>query len=977
MTEGCQDLRMNLKSVFTQRMYKSDVLKPIVHRKCLEWINLITRKIYNDGVIKTILNRFITDEDITSFVKKSLDIFTPHAREEKVESIIARIRLSTSQNNYAILYTDTLIYDLFFIMYLKGGMATRYICLYLNTLTSSTIYSKESLLENLGDISDYDFNMTINPLLAKNYFLNLQGRISSIVDETFSEIANSDTFFTDAAVVGELARIARDIIANHPILSLSGCELQHQRNIGKATKVELEPFSLSRLMVSIKARCSSNICTGDTGLKNNTALLAELIDISYPSYDSFSERMHAWKYANNAIFISFCDLDYGICHLPLAPSKDNIIRFNSLDDILDDIQITISQSTARGDFSKVEKRKKRLKFLGTLVCNYEIAKSRVYGGDIKKEVVKKCQEAVEAAVCKNQYINKEVGFYISNLTVGLTMDDFIIYRIIRAYIFELTKRLQFEKTAIMIGGSVVYMDIVEYTIRQYDEYLRSTPNVTLLSLRDRMCRLMVECISLEMSFTDNYMKNFIAQLFIKTLLQFILGDYSGIEQFDKSVIVEKENVYNVFIRPFIRYSVNYILDSLINTCEATCGETQIRVEDDVACHYNIYKTLEGLISEKITVTMFAKQVSEDFITFFLSLVNPFVMQYLQSSQAQGVVFIPEVQIVTANEHVFRLNVQYENIFFQRDIFYMRDIAFQNTSFKITHTVLEIRLIKDNIPPADITLFKSSPSEKIKMGFTQKQKLLNEYNLSVDQCVHWYTKSIYTKRLSALNGIITDPNIRAIYNVEFPPIMRAEDPEWLKQLVLINQSHQVQPIWAGRQPTNDEVLNHVKAIQTLFLPYFPLELIRSVEWYTGSDNYTSLNKNLRRKLPLTVEQQSVVRNLDYLFSILNPVGQPVTLYRGVRARSIEGGEIKDDGYISASTNFNTALSFASLTEKCCILVISVPASAKLLSVSILSQYPQEDEMLLERGSSFVIRRVEDTTIQGGIEMRLLHVDYLHE
>jgi hypothetical protein len=982
MAEDCQDLRMNLKSVFTQRIYKSERLKDTVHRKCLEWLNTISERIYNDGMVKTILNRFITQEkdDITSFVKRSLELLPLHP-DEWLNNILTRINLSLSQNNYDILYTDTLIYDLFFIMYMKGGMATRYICLYLNTLTDSIIYSKENLLENLGDISDYDFNMTINPLLPKNHFTILKDRLSQIVDQTFLEISTKDTFFTDRQIIAELETIASDIIKKHPTLSLSVCRLERQENTGKATRVDLEPFSLSRLMVSIKTSCRHGICKGDSSvLKVKTALLAELIDVSYPSYDSFSERMHAWKYGNNAILISFCDLESGKCKLPLTPSKTTI-RFNSLDDILDDIQYTITQSIARGDFSKVEKRKKRLKFLGNLVCNYELARNRVYGGEIKTEVIKKCQEAVESIVCKNQYINKDVGFYISNLAVGLEMDDLIIYRIVRSYIFELTKRLVFQKTAILIDGSIKLMDIIEYTIGRYDEYLQTTPNATLLSLRDRICRLMIECISLDMSFTDNYMKNFIAQLFIKTLLEFILGDYAGVESFDKKVILEKENVYNVFIKPFIGSSVNYILDSLLTTCEKTCGQTQIRVEDSVACHYNIYKTLDGLKSEKITVSVFTKELREEFVTVFWGLINPYISQYNQAMP--GMAFNPEIEQISPTEYLLKINVEYDNIFFQRDIFYMRGITFQNTSFKIKHTLLELRMVDGNIPQSDITLVKSSPSGKVGMGVTSKQKLLNESNISIDQSVHWYTKSIYTRSLLALNDVITDPEIRTIYNAEFPPITKDNDPDWLKQLVAFNQTRYVQPHWLGRQPTNDQILESIKDTQKLFLPYFPLELVRSIQWYTVDENYGDLNRNLRQKLPLTADQQVVVRNIDYLFSIVRPIDYPVTLYRGMRAKAEQvnpealHGILKDDAFISTSTSFASAMAFASVEDNCCMLVISVPAHAKVLAVSVLSPYEREHEMLLERGSSFVIRRTEDVIIENNIGMRLLYVDYLHE
>lgn len=967
--ETCGDQRMNLKSKFTTAMYKNGQIKDTVHSKCLQWINSITKSLYESLNIKSIIMRFISTSPnaLLELAEKSFELIQLQhdMKERKLGLISSRYQQAVSSASTELLFSDTLIYDIFFMMYMKGGMATRYLCLYLNSITKSVVYDKDTLLQNLGDVSDYDFNMIINPELPQNYFEELQKEIHSVVNFEMSSISKNDEFFTSSTIIEEFLRMAREIIATTPNLAQTMCVTKTTQNIGKQSFTDLQSFSLSRLMTVVGTKCQGGICIRDNGsLKSEANLLAELIDVSYPNYSMFAERVHAWKYANNAILVSFCDLKYDMCSIPTTLSKEGIIRFNSLDDIIDDIQITIKGSIERGDFSKVEKRKKRLKFLGELVCNYEILKNKIYGGSFEEGLFKKCQDAVKSMICKNQYINKDVGFYISNLAIGLKIDEFIIYRIVRQYILEITKHLVFQKSAIMYNGTVTYMDIIEYTARKYEEYLSTTPNNTLLALRDRVCKLVVNAISLVLSFSEVYLKQFIAQLFLKNILQFISGDYSGIDTFDKTVIIERENIYNLFNRPFVRDNIKTILDALLQSCEMTCTSTTlIRVEDDVACHYNIYKTLTDLVCEKISATIFSPVSCNLILETLTGLLKPLLALY---SETQSVVFRHELTPDEYGEYVYRLTVEYSNVFFQRDVFYISNIAFQNTSFTTKHTILEIRM-NNTMPSDDTVIYMSSKSEKVKLGFTSKSSLLQQYNVLTEQSIHWYVKSGYMRRITALNGILTNPELRTLYDSEFPPLSKQEDPEWLKQ---------IPPPSIPIPLTSEEILDYINKVQSYYMAHFPRELTSSITWYTGS-NYRALNKSLRRKIQLTPEQIYNSRNIDYLFSIVRPIGYSVILYRGVDSDigTFElQGEIKDDAYISATNDISVALDFANFEKKCCLLVIYVPPTAKILSTQAFSLIHQEKEFILQRNASFIIRKIEH---DANLNMRIIYVDYLYE
>lgn len=104
-------------------------------------------------------------------------------------------------------------------------------------------------------------------------------------------------------------------------------------------------------------------------------------------------------------------------------------------------------------------------------------------------------------------------------------------------------------------------------------------------------------------------------------------------------------------------------------------------------------------------------------------------------------------------------------------------------------------------------------------------------------------------------------------------------------------------------------------------------------------------------------------IDRAFTDAPPLAHETTLYRGVDAGALgldpekmTGAVVKDDGFVSTSTDLRIAKDFASihrdLYKPAVYLEIHVPQGAKALDVAGLSGQ-HEDEVLLPRGGTFRI------------------------
>lgn len=142
-------------------------------------------------------------------------------------------------------------------------------------------------------------------------------------------------------------------------------------------------------------------------------------------------------------------------------------------------------------------------------------------------------------------------------------------------------------------------------------------------------------------------------------------------------------------------------------------------------------------------------------------------------------------------------------------------------------------------------------------------------------------------------------------------------------------------------------------------------------YTGG-YFRHVNGTLRHGEQPYSNTHDLIARLDAAFEAAPPLTAPITVRRNVwnveamfgEPGSRVGGEFVDDGFVSTTTGRDA--SFFGEHQ----LNIVVPAGSKALDVRAASNNPQEDEVLLPRGTAFKV--VSDTVDANGNRIIELHV-----
>jgi len=140
---------------------------------------------------------------------------------------------------------------------------------------------------------------------------------------------------------------------------------------------------------------------------------------------------------------------------------------------------------------------------------------------------------------------------------------------------------------------------------------------------------------------------------------------------------------------------------------------------------------------------------------------------------------------------------------------------------------------------------------------------------------------------------------------------------------------------------------------------------AVRRYTTNDHRVT---NGRLRSGKTTPQ---AKHLDSAFESIAPTKAPLQVYRGIRGDTVDdivaNMRYRDKGYVSTSIHPNPAQGFAaqgSAAQRRAVLVIDVPKGAKVIDINraASSNFSFEEEILLPRGSDFVVTRV---TNEGGV------------
>lgn len=162
---------------------------------------------------------------------------------------------------------------------------------------------------------------------------------------------------------------------------------------------------------------------------------------------------------------------------------------------------------------------------------------------------------------------------------------------------------------------------------------------------------------------------------------------------------------------------------------------------------------------------------------------------------------------------------------------------------------------------------------------------------------------------------------------------------------------------------DEFITTSIARDTQFIMNLPDELKESIRDYTYAS--TEVNTTLRTGISRGQKYDTIIRNIDEIFRIVERIKFPITLYRGIGE---EGHAQTDNAFISATYSLEASRNFSD--SDCCICVINVSTGSKVLFLENIAQNRNEREVLIDRGGTFAVTAVNRQT-----RPRQIHLTYL--
>lgn len=191
----------------------------------------------------------------------------------------------------------------------------------------------------------------------------------------------------------------------------------------------------------------------------------------------------------------------------------------------------------------------------------------------------------------------------------------------------------------------------------------------------------------------------------------------------------------------------------------------------------------------------------------------------------------------------------------------------------------------------------------------------------------------------------------------------------------------------------DYVEHLKAEHTAFLKSLPIPLLQSVIEYT-KNRYADINSALRKSVGeptfRTPEVKQDFDNIERVFSLLPPITESITVYRGVKAKSSVG--VDNDhprnvqkSYLSTTLNKEKTLLFTAQDSKfnretgwddwCCIMQYTVSPGSKALFVGGVSAHKGEEEILLHRNGTLMLTGFQERNVSQGIMRDTFYITYL--
>ena len=135
-------------------------------------------------------------------------------------------------------------------------------------------------------------------------------------------------------------------------------------------------------------------------------------------------------------------------------------------------------------------------------------------------------------------------------------------------------------------------------------------------------------------------------------------------------------------------------------------------------------------------------------------------------------------------------------------------------------------------------------------------------------------------------------------------------------------------------------------------------VEDINDYTGFA-FSRINRLIRQHkgnlndIDDDIAEKKQIKNIDLLFSLVDPITKPITLYRGVKYEQFAK---EDYSYVSTSYNMSAPYQYIDKRNHCCLMEITLPVGTKCLFVESVSNYSDEKEVLLPRNGNFVLTAV---------------------
>lgn len=143
----------------------------------------------------------------------------------------------------------------------------------------------------------------------------------------------------------------------------------------------------------------------------------------------------------------------------------------------------------------------------------------------------------------------------------------------------------------------------------------------------------------------------------------------------------------------------------------------------------------------------------------------------------------------------------------------------------------------------------------------------------------------------------------------------------------------------------------------------------INLYTDSDHYKQINRKLCRNVNLSVKEDKIVSRLKSIFEVITPLKEAITVYRGIKSYSVNLNRLSCQ-FISTSLDINVPKHF--MGDECCLMIITIPAGARVIPLMNISTIPDEYEVLIPENGTWTITS-KDTYLYIPSNTYILNID----